>query len=516
MSKHFSGRRKGIALSYIHFGLNVVLSIVISAFIIRRVGKTDYGVYQAMTAFISYLVLLEFGTSALMTRNISLLKKDGTDDDKIKKNISTIWSLTIILSLLIAVFAFVFYLLIGFIYSNSFTDSQIILGKKLFIVAAVNLLFTFLTSTLNGLIIAYEYYTFSISITLAKLILRTVLIFVLLWLKQDIFIVAIVDGVLGFFCLLITLLFCIIKLKSNLSFKYFDRAVLISSLPLAFAMLLQTIVNTANGIVDKFLISIMMTPEDVTVYSISMTIFNMYSSIATLPVTMFMPAIAAEIKKGISEEELTVKLIPACRLNVTVTGLIGLGFFIVGKQFITISYGAEYVEAWKYAMLVIVPMFFNMTNSVIVNVLDIYNKRHVRSIILLITTAINVGITIFGIKYFGMVGAALGTAISLVLQIVILNIYYNNSIKIRIIKLFKESFKGILPALIFAAFAAFPIQNRIHNHLISFFVGGLIFIIVFLAMFLSFGCNESEKQKITNLLNKIKKAFHRKKRQLKN
>lgn len=504
-------RKTGIILSYIYFVINVILSIVISAFIIRKVGKTYYGVYQSMTAFISYLVLLEFGTSALMTRNISLLKKDGSDDQLINKNISTIWSLTLFLSGLIIAFAFVFFLSIDFIYSGSFSEAQIILGKKLFVIASANLIFTFLTNTLDGLILAYENYTFCNIIKIGKLLLRSVLLVILLTIKSDIFFVAIIDAVLGLIGFVITLLFCIFKIKFVFRFKYFDKKILVSCLPLAFAMLLQTIVNTANGIVDKFLISIMMKPEDVTLYSISMTIFNMYSTIATLPVTMFMPAIAADIKRGIGKNELTDRLVPACRLNVVVTGLVGLGFFVVGKQFISIIYGKEYIEAWFYAMLIILPMFFNMTNAVIINVLDIYNKRHVRSIILLITTALNILITIFGIKYLGMIGAALGTAVSLILQTIILNIYYNNNIKIGIPYLFKRSYSGIISSLFFAAFAAYSIQNKINNVIASFFIGGLSFLISFIILFFSSTSNFAERQKINNFIVKLKEKIVKKK-----
>ena len=67
-----NSRGKGITLSYLYFVINTIIGIFMSAFIIRTVGKTDYGVYQSMTAFISYLVLLEFGTGTIMARNISL------------------------------------------------------------------------------------------------------------------------------------------------------------------------------------------------------------------------------------------------------------------------------------------------------------------------------------------------------------------------------------------------------------------------------------------------------------
>lgn len=68
-------RGKGIAISYIYTILNTVIGFFMSAFVLRMLGKTDYGVYQTMTSFLTYLTLFEFGTGTIMTRNISLCKK---------------------------------------------------------------------------------------------------------------------------------------------------------------------------------------------------------------------------------------------------------------------------------------------------------------------------------------------------------------------------------------------------------------------------------------------------------
>ena len=78
-------RGKGIAISYIYTILNTVIGFFMSAFVLRMLGKTDYGVYQTMTSFLTYLTLFEFGTGTIMTRNISLCKKD--DSDRLLKNI---------------------------------------------------------------------------------------------------------------------------------------------------------------------------------------------------------------------------------------------------------------------------------------------------------------------------------------------------------------------------------------------------------------------------------------------
>ena len=137
-------RSIGITLSYMYFILNTIIGIFTSAFVIRTVGKTDYGVYQSMTAFISYLALLEFGTGTIMARNISLCQKDGTEKTKLEKNTSTIFSLTVVLSAVILLVAVIFWSLIDLIYARSFSVEQIELGKKLFLFAVGNLILVFI------------------------------------------------------------------------------------------------------------------------------------------------------------------------------------------------------------------------------------------------------------------------------------------------------------------------------------------------------------------------------------
>lgn len=493
-----SNRSKGITLSYLYFVLNTIISIFMSAFVIRSVGQTNYGVYQSMTAFISYLVLLEFGTGTIMTRNISLCKKDGSDDLKIKKNVSTIWSLTIVLSLLILLVSLVFWFSLDTVYSNSMTSEQIALGKELFVFAVGNLLFSFLRQTLNGLLIGFECYSLDKSISIIKLLSRTVILVILLSVNNSVFIVVIVDFLLSLAAFLITLIYCVIKLHAKLVFRYFDRGVFKLITPLAFAMLLQTIVNTANGNVDKFLISIMMTPEDVSVYSVAMSMFMMFSSVASLPVTMFMPAIAKNMQNNLKGKELTKTLVQPCRLNILITGVIAFGFLCVGQQFINIIYGEDYTNSWLCAIIVILPTFVNMTNAVIINVIDILRKRPIYSCILLITTVLNIALTVISIIYIGMVGAAAATGLTLIIQTIILNIYYKKKIGISVFYLYLKSYKGILPCLLFASVISILIIYLLDNILLQFFIGGIVFVISFFVPYYLFGMNDYEK----NILKK--------------
>ncbi|MEE0945224.1 MAG: oligosaccharide flippase family protein [Acutalibacteraceae bacterium] len=511
ISSFLKKRKIGIILSYIYFALNTIISIFISGFVVRTVGKTDYGVYQTMSAFAGYLILLEFGTGTVMTRNISICKKGEAHRDELQKNISTIWSFSVVLSVLITFFSILFYYSIDKIYNNSLSSEQITFGKHLFIYVTIALIFNFLSHTLNGIVLGHEYYSFEKLISTIKLFIRTTLVVVLLTIKPSVFIIVVIDACMSIFGFIITFLFCVFKIGITPGFRQFSLKVFKIIVPLCLTMLLQTIATTINGSVDKFLIGIMLKPEDVTTYTISMGLFSMFSSIATLPVTLYMPKTAAGIRDGMTSKDIENSLFTPCRLNMFVTGILAFGIITVGQQFIQIVYGTEYKEAWIYAILVIIPMFLAMSNAVIINVLDVFRKRHLKTFITFGTIIVNLLLTIIGLRYIGLVGAAAATGFATLVDMVLVNLLYAKKFKINAYRLFFVSAKGIFTPLLIATIICFPVRYIFNNIYYQFLIGGFGFCIIFALLFIVFGTNDDEKQKIKllklKLLRKNKRIY---------
>ena len=329
---------------------------------------------------------------------------------------------------------------------------------------------SFFQQTFNGILIGHENYTFEKLVSIIKLVVRSLLLVLVLSARSSIYLYVIIDTSVNVAAFLATVLYICLIIKVPIRFRFFDRQILKSILPLCFAMLLQGLVSTMNNTLDKFLIGVMMTPEDVTIYSIAMTVFSMFSTIACLPMGMYMPAVAKSMRQGLKGKELTQTLLQPCRFNILITGLIVTGFAIAGRQFVTILYGEDFIVAWYCAMIVMIPMFFNTANDIVINVLDIVKKRHVRSIILMATTALNFALTIYGIRQFGMIGASAATGIATLLQVIILNTYYQTKIDIDVLYLFRKGFAGIIPAMLAALLITAPLYFLIKNVYVSFVV----------------------------------------------
>jgi len=499
-----SGKRGlGIALSYINTFLSMICGLFLSSFLLRQLGDTDYGVYQTMTSFANYLVLLEFGTGTVLSRNLSAARARGSSQLDIQKNISTIWTVMAALSLVILLVSGIFYMFIDTIYAGSLTLQQIADGKQMFALITVFLVASFVTQTLNGIVLAYEHYAFSSSISIVKLLSRTIVLVLLVGKFKEAILICAVDAVINVLIAGYTFVYCQTRFKVKINFHHFDRAVLRASLPLCLALFLQNIVNQSNSIVGKFVLGVMAGPEEVALYSVGLYIYSIFSSLSVIPVSMYVPQVTKDVISGLEGLNLTKTLVQPCRMIVLVSGSVLFGFFACGRQFVSIVYGESYLLAWTIAIILTGPSFLNMSNAVVLNVLDAKNKRHVRSLFLMFTTALNIAMTIFGIKYFGIVAAAASTGFSTLLQVLMMNIYYSRVIDIKVGYLFCNIFSGILPFQMLGAAAGFAVGTWITNVYAAFLCAGCIYVLIAFGGFWLFGKNEAERQMIDKVYQKI-------------
>jgi len=481
-------RGKGIALSYVNTGLTMVCGLFLSAFLLRKLGATDYGVYQTIASFANCLVLLEFGVGTVMARNISMCQGRGASQEELHQNISTLWVITNVLVLVLVGASLIFNALIEIAFAGTLTNAQINDAHRLMLFISLHLIFSFYIQTVDGIILAYENYSYGSIQKIIKTILRTALMIVLVQVFHTSLVVAVVDAGVSLLLLGFALWYCRRKLAVKLTVRKFSYTVFRNSAPLCLALFMQTVVNQVNSNADKFIIGIMMGPEEVALYSVGMYVYSIFSSLTTIPISFYAPRIAQQMSRGKVMADIHGELVGAGRLIATVGGLALFGFVAVGKQFISLVYGEEYLFAWVIAVILMVPMYLNMCTGVLVNVLDVLNKRIVRSCVLIITTMCNIVLTVFWIQSHGMLGAALATAVCvLVGQTIVMFTYYSKVLGVKMRRLLKDILRGNLIALLLATVVSYLIGQWIKGVLLSFLVGGIVFVAVFGAVFILWG-----------------------------
>ena len=212
-------RGAGIVLSYTYTFLNMITGLLLSTFLIRQLGDGDYGVYQTTASFINYLVLLEFGTGTIMSRNLSVCKAKGASREEIERNVSTIWTVTTLLSVVIALAAVAFYFSFDFIYSNSMNPEQIADGKNMIVFLVIYLISTFFTQTLNGIMLGHEDYTYSSSTSIVRILLKTILTVALILNIKKAILIVVVDAGASLCLAIFGYIYARKKFKLRINFK---------------------------------------------------------------------------------------------------------------------------------------------------------------------------------------------------------------------------------------------------------------------------------------------------------
>lgn len=498
-----SQRKTGMLLSYGGNLLLTAVNIFLTPFLVSSLGDAEYGVYQMMSSFAGYFVLMNFGTATVMTRNVSMYL--GKGDKKGERNyIAMCLIITGVLFALIVGVSSVLYVFLDDIYGASLTAPQLEKAKVLFIIIAANVAITLISHAYRGIILAYEKFNFVGVWRILKTLLKVVFLYVLFLFCKDSIVIAAVDTGLSLLYMVICIIYTV-KLKATPKLYKFEKKIFISSITFSLALMLQTIVNQVNSRVDVTILGIMISPESVTVYTVAMQIFSMFSVLSTAAVSVYLPKFTKLVASGEADgRRLTQEMIPPSRLQTLVSGGITFGFMVCGQDFIRMWMGPGYEKAYVIALILLIPNFLVYTNSVAEAVLDALQKRLVHSVVLCCVAVANIIMSIILVHFYGEYGAPIGTAIATVVgSLIIMNIYYKKVIGIKLKMLFTGIFRGILPCLLIATLATVPVCIFVPVSAVGLFVKGGTFVLVLIITLLLFGLNKEEKDLLINPIKKL-------------
>ena len=497
-------RRAGILLSYLYIILNSVIGIFFTPFILSKLGNAEYGLYQLVQSISSYLVIANCGTGTAMTKFVTQFR--STHEPKKEENyvfhnlfVATISMFTI------GVVGYVMYCNIPVFYPN-LSAQEIEKAKILFLLLVVNIMITTYTHAFSGYCIAHEKYVFTNGWSSMRIVLRVVSIVALLNLGFDSIAIVAVDLIINIFYLLLLILFSFFKLRMRIRFHNWDRHLLMSTFAFSFAILIQAVVNQINQNVDKVLLGRMMSTIEVTIYSVAMNVFLVFSQLPSVLRSVFLPRVTKMIYQNCSNDDLVSLSARVGRVQLIVVGAVVSGFALFGNNFMKCwvgsSLGDDYRTSWLIAMIIMIPGIVTMTNGVCATILDAKEKRIIGSVVLLLIAIINVVLTIILIKVYGIVGAPIATTIASVIgDILIMNCYYYFKLGIDIIKMYKLIFKGSLFSLLITTVSCLPLAIVLPTGWVYFALEFLTFVLIYSLSLWGIGLREYEK-------NEVKRYYH--------
>lgn len=486
----------GSIIAYINIALNLVVNFMLAPFMLKHLGESEYGVYKIVQSFTGQLAIMSFGLATVSARYVVVYNTQHKKKEK-ENFLFMIYGVSIVLSLLVTLIGFVLYLLMDKIYANSLSPDELIMAKRICLFLVLNVALSILCDSFTGIIKAYEKFVISHLLSTLRLVFRLSSIIILLSIGVKSIGIVLTDLSITACILMFSVLYVRLVLKEKAHFYSFEKKSVKEISTFAIAVFLQAIVNQVNQNLDNTILGIMTNTSVVTTYSIALTLYTCFISLVTVMGGMFGPKATKLVASGASGEELTEFAVAPGRIQLMIALLGIIGFVFCGKDFVFLWMGDGFDDVYPITLILIIPATLSLIESVTNTILDAMLKRMVRSIILVGMCVINIAVSIVLIKIFGYIGAAFGTAISVIIgHGVFINLYLHTKIGLDIPKMFRMIFKGILPAFLLCLALGYFVTFIPGRSMIGFGVkGGLITLIYSVVMFLV-GMNEQEKQYI--------------------
>ena len=502
--------KSGVVLSYMAIGISILTSLVYTPIMLRLLGQSEYGVYQLVASVVSYLSIFSFGFGASYMRFYSQ-RKEKNDLNGIAQLNGMFFIIFSVISLFTLVLGFILVLNARSVFGSKLTENELHTAKILLLLMVINLAMTFFASTFNAQLIAHEkFFVFKLLLVLNK-ILNPLITLPLLLLGYGSIAMVCVTTALTALDLVINIYFSLKIIRSRFSFKHFDFSLFKEMFVFTFFIFLNSIVDQINWNTDKFLLGRMAGTTAVAVYGVASQLNSMYNQFSGNISSVFVPRVnklvASESDKTSDINTLFIK-VGRIQFIVLILILSGVAFF--GKPFIIFWAGEKYADAYQIALLLMTPVTVPFIQNLGIEIQRAKNMHKARSVVYLAVAISNIFISIPCIKQWGAKGAAIGTALTMIMGCgFFMNWYYHKKIGLNIIEFWKQILKFV-PSLIAPFACGFLLMKFFEiDSVIKLIAAALIYTAVFCASMWLLGLNSYEKNLVKKPIKKILNAVKR-------
>ena len=484
----------GAIFSYLLVILNTVFGLVVSPYILSKLGSGDYGVYKTIGSFSSTLLVLDLGIGTTVMRYTAKYRAEKKNNE-----IGNFAAMGLIEASIMGAILFVIsmgiYFSLGSIYGNTFSVAELALAKSMFLITVFNMIFTMIDNVLNGVVTGANQFAFTNVFKCLMLLIRILLIYIVLAVYPS-----------ATFLVTLTLLTTIInvmahaiyiakKLNIHIRLTRWDGGLFKESLEYTILMFIQTIAIQANGNIDNIVIGAVIGSVAVAVYSFGIQMFTMYETISTSFSGLMLPTISQKIADGASDTELQAVVTRVGRIQYAILGPALIGFLCVGKSFIHLWLGDGFKDVYFLSLIMMVPVTFTLIENVCLSILRAKNMMKFRTISLIVTALLNAAITIVGTMLFNYYAAAVGTALSIIIgSIVMMNIYYHKRIGFKVFKFYKDVLHRIWICTLIPGVIVFVLNCLLTDSWITLLVRIFVYCSIYAVLMIRFGLNAGEKQ----------------------
>lgn len=488
----------GILLSYLNTALNMGMNLVLIPLLISALTDDSYSLYKVVQSLAGPLMMFNLGMSTVVARCVAQYKAVGTEESLREKE--NTFALAVLVSgamaLLVMAAGLGMRAMLPALLGKTYSPQQLDSARKLLTVFAGTTALHILDDTFRGCVLGRERFYFLYGSVTVRYLLRFAGIFLLTRLaKVGAVAVALVDFCLYGLSLTVNILYCRLRLRERLHVYTVKKQEFAAVTSFSAAVLLQAVVNQVNTHADTVILGAMVSDKRIiTMYSCALSIFAVYQSLLWVLTSVSLPKAARLVAKGSSGEELTDFVVRPGRFQAVIAVAVLGAFGLFGRRFLRLWIGAQYQQAYFVALALMLPATIPLVQNVCLSILNAKLKQMFRSGVLTAMAALNVLVSVGLVKRMGYWGAAIGTALALLLgNGLVMNLYYARVLRLNVARMLRELFSGILPAGLVSCLLSVPLTLLPGDTVPNLLGGCLGFVLIYGSALWKIGLNPEEK-----------------------
>ena len=494
--------KKGAIMSYVGILFNIAIGLAYTPWMIREIGQSEYALYTLALTIISFFTI-DFGLGGAVSRFLSKYK---AENDQIKQRIflGLTFKIYIILDILLFFILTTVYIFADNIYAE-LTINELSKFRVIFLIAALYSLASFPFMPLNGVLIANERFVFIKLADLFNKIFTVATMVIALLLGHKVFSLILVNALVGILTIIIKFKYIYDQNLMKIDFKANDSYLLkeifnFSVWTTVIVIAARFVLNITPTVLAAFASSI-----QISLFSIAMVIEGYTWTFANALNGLFLPKVMRLTFKEKSKTEIESLMIKVGRIQLIIVGLLIVGLFSMGKEFIVLWLGYDFIESYYVMAFLIAPCIIVLTQQIGDTALVAVNEIKYRAFCSIIVAVISFGLSIWFSKIWGAIGAGLAIFVGNIVGLVIgMNMVYYHVLKVDIWRFFKEChIKMAIPLTITFLLGIlmqyyFPVDK-----LILFILKAFLLSCFYLCLMWSLALNDYEKALFKDIVNKL-------------
>lgn len=490
--------KAGAILSYISLGLNILVGLLYTPWMIHSIGKDNFGLYTLAMSVIS-LFVFDLGLSRAVGRFMSKYLAEN-QPDKANNVLGLVYKLYFFLDIILLIILTTIYFFIPQIY-ESLTSEEIAKLKVVYIIAALFSLISFPFIPLNGILGANERF---IQLKVCELVHKLIIVATMsacLLLGYGLYALVSVNAVAGIIMIAMKY-YCVRRYtKTHVNFQCHDKAELkeiikFSGWTTVIALSQRMIFNIAPTI-----LGIMSGAVSIAIFGVAMTIEGYTYMFASALNGMFLPRVSRIMadKNG----NLLPLMIRIGRIQLIIISAIVTGFFCLGYDFILVWVGQDFEASYLCAVLLILPSVIHLPQEIASTAIMAANKVKHQAFVYIIMGVCNIALAFWFSRYLGALGISISICIAYFVRTFGLNYLYYHDLNIDLKEFFRSTFTPILFPTILILIVGILLGFCIPEiSWIAFIVKLTCLAIVIILAYWFLAMNQEEKALLTSIVKK--------------